>query len=222
MSVGLYCYKDTFDDDSIVYIGKDSNIHRNKRHKEHINPSNYNLQQINRVLQNNPDRYKYEVLKSWESEEYSENLDSALEILYIRRYSPKFNYTIGGDGVRGFKPTDETKKKISNSLKGRCGKDCGAWKNYPRIIKRGFERDGRQKYAIIHNGKCIKSSVHLDRLEKYLESIKNGEEFNWENYPRIVKHGFQNGKKRYALIHNGKTIMQSIDLEKLKLKLKEL
>ena len=222
MSVGIYCYKDSKNDDAIVYIGKDAHIDKNNRFNYHKNPKHYDLQQINRVLQNNPNRYKYEVLKSWEFEEYPENFDKVLEIIYIRRYDPKFNYTIGGDGIRGFKHTNETKEKISKSLEGRCGEECGAWKDYPRIIKRGFEKNGKQKYALISNGRCIKVSVHLDRLEAYLESIIKSQEFDWKNYPRIVKHGFQNGKKRYALIYEGETILQSTNLDKLELEFDKL
>lgn len=222
MTVGIYCYKDLQDNDSIVYIGKDAYIHRDKRHKDHHKPSLYDAQQINRVLQNNPDRYSYEVLKEWNAEEHHPKTASLLERLYIRRYDPKFNFTKGGDGLLGYKPSNETKEKISKTLKGRCGKDCGSWKSYPRIIKRGFEKNGKQNYAIVFDGNLIKQSTHLERLEAFLDAMLNDKEFVWEDYPRIVKHGFQNGKRRYALIYKGKTIRQSIFLEKLEKELYSL
>ena len=115
MVCGIYCYRDTQNDNKVVYVGKDCYIHLNKRFREHMHPSRYNEQVINRVLQNNPNRYIYQVLKEGD---FSENLLNALEIIYTRKYNPKFNFTIGGDGKRGYKHSEETKKKISDSLMG--------------------------------------------------------------------------------------------------------
>lgn len=118
MISGIYCYKDTLNNNEIVYIGKDNFIKYNKRHKDHTSPQRYKDQPINRILQNNPERYKYEILKSWVKNEYSKFLASILEILYIKRHNPKFNFTTGGEDLKGFKLSEKTKKKISNSKKG--------------------------------------------------------------------------------------------------------
>lgn len=113
--LGIYCYIDK-KDNKIVYIGKDSHIERNKRHKTHMNPSRYDKQPFNRILQNNPNRYTYQVLV-WNVKD-QETLN-ALEIQNIRQLKPKFNYTDGGDGSTGYQWTDEQKMRVSNSLKGR-------------------------------------------------------------------------------------------------------
>lgn len=112
MTQGIYCYIDN-KNNSIIYIGKDSYIHRNKRHKHHLMKKNYNQQQINRVLQNNPNRYKYAILKDGN---FSQNLLSALEIIYIKKYNPIFNFTIGGEGALGFKHSDKFKKEQSQRM----------------------------------------------------------------------------------------------------------
>src|SRR5574344_253484 len=112
--LGIYCYIDK-KDNKIVYIGKDSHIERNKRHKTHISPSHYDKQPFNRILQNNPNRYIYQVLV-WNVKD-QETLN-ALEIQYIRQLKPKFNFTDGGDGISGFRHSDETKEKISKSKIG--------------------------------------------------------------------------------------------------------
>ena len=98
MAKGIYCYIDK-KGNQIVYVGKDSNIDKNKRHIAHLAPSKYNEQPINRILQNNPDRYTYQVLV-WRVED--ENTLNALEIQYIRQLQPRFNFTDGGDGISGF------------------------------------------------------------------------------------------------------------------------
>ena len=58
---GIYQYRD-LKTDEIVYIGKDSQIDKDKRCKEHLMPSKYNAQPFNRILQNNIDRYQYEII----------------------------------------------------------------------------------------------------------------------------------------------------------------
>ena len=50
--MGIYCFKDLKNNDEIVYIGKDSNIGKNKRYYAHIAPSKYDAQPINRIVQN--------------------------------------------------------------------------------------------------------------------------------------------------------------------------
>ena len=61
MTKGIYCYIDR-KDDSIIYVGKDSNIDKQTRRQNHLAPSRYDEQPVNRILQNNSDRYIYQVL----------------------------------------------------------------------------------------------------------------------------------------------------------------
>ena len=112
--LGIYAYFDK-KDNSVAYVGKDSHIDVNKRHKEHYRPSLYDRQPFNRILQKNPNRYTYQVLV-W-GVKNQETLN-ALEIQNIRQLKPKYNYTDGGDGSCGFKHSDETKKKMSKVHKG--------------------------------------------------------------------------------------------------------
>ena len=39
------------------------------------------------------------------------------EIYYIARYKPEYNLTIGGDGLKGYEPSSETKAKLSEAAK---------------------------------------------------------------------------------------------------------
>lgn len=108
MTMGIYCYIDR-KDNKIIYIGKDSSIDIHKRHNDHFYPSNYNYQKINQVLQNNPDRYIYQVLV-WDVA--TQDRLNALEIQYIRHLNPKFNFTEGGEGVLGWRHSEEAKQKM--------------------------------------------------------------------------------------------------------------
>ena len=69
------------------------------------------------MLQNNPDRYEYKVL--WEIENCTNNHLNEMEIFYIKKYDPQFNFTEGGDGSSGFKHSEETRKKMSEAQKGK-------------------------------------------------------------------------------------------------------
>jgi group I intron endonuclease len=113
--LGIYCYIDK-QTKHIVYIGKDSHIDKNKRHKDHHINSNYNKQPLNSVLQNNPNRYSYHIL---DYDVQDENALNELEMMYIKHLNPKFNFTKGGDGVLGLRHSESTKEKLRNANIGK-------------------------------------------------------------------------------------------------------
>ena len=139
MSSGIYCYIDRKTND-VVYIGKDSFINEKRRHLQHTAKSQYNSQPINRILQKNPNRYKYLVL---EEGDFSLSLLNELEKYYIKKFNTfldekKFNYREGGEGGivsketrrrmseahKGKYVSEETRKRLKRSLKGNnSGKD---------------------------------------------------------------------------------------------------
>ena len=49
MAKGIYCYIDN-KNNKVVYIGKDSNIDKQKRRRNHLAQSTYSQQPINRIL----------------------------------------------------------------------------------------------------------------------------------------------------------------------------
>ena len=112
---GIYAYYDTVKDE-IVYVGKDSHIERDLRHKQHHQSSNYNEQTINRVLQDNKGRYDYK--RIYVCPPHLDEVDlNALEMQYIEALNPKFNFTGGGEGMVGYKHSLEARKKISEAKK---------------------------------------------------------------------------------------------------------
>ena len=177
---GIYGYYDK-KDKSIVYIGKDSRIENNTRHKAHKNPSKYNEQVFNRVLQNNPNRYVYKRLYVCSS--HLDEVDlNGLEMQYIEALNPKFNFTMGGDGIggynRGRKFSDKHKKNLSKSHKGNTHLEEtkkkiseSMKKKYARVIKEGLTPKGKKRYGLRYDGKTIKKSVDFDKLQKMADDI---------------------------------------------------
>lgn len=121
---GIYGYWDT-EKECVVYIGKDSNISTNNRHKEHHRSSKYDEQQINRVLQNNKERYTYFILcDGYFTEEELNELEEEAIAIFDTYYGYGFNFTKGGDGTKiktedhylyGKHHTESSRKKISKA-----------------------------------------------------------------------------------------------------------
>lgn len=180
---GIYCYTD-LKNDEIVYVGKDSNIHKNTRHYAHKNPQNYNKQPFNRILQNNLNRYEYKVLKRGN---FSQNLLNVLEILYIRRYKPKFNFTIGGDGATGYKHTNETRKKISEIHKGK-----------------HVSLETRKKMSEARIGENNPMYGKKHSLETRKKISENHPRFKGEAHPMYGRHHSEESIQKMKKTHSGK------------------
>lgn len=118
MMKGIYCYID-LETNNVVYIGRDSNIGRKNRYNTHKSPSKKNAQPINRVIQNNPDRYKYKVIRKYQDLTDDElNWMECMEIMkhkFLYGDIPKFNFDVGGDGNTGFRHTTKSKELMSKN-----------------------------------------------------------------------------------------------------------
>ena len=167
---GIYAYYDTIKEE-IIYIGKDSYIDKKVRHTDHHCPSRYNTQQINRVLQNNPNRYVYKMI--YECPPHLDDIDlNGLEMQYIEALNPKFNFTKGGEGLNGHTHTPQSLQKMSEARKGKAkGKDNYQWKDYARVVKSGKTASGTQNYVLKYEDKSIKYSVNRDKLQAMADNI---------------------------------------------------
>ena len=115
---GIYCYIDNKTDE-IVYVGKDSKINKhNNRHYQHTRKCNYNHQIINKIIQNNPSRYSYEVLFIGKGKYIDDNL---LQALYDKAISGPFDIISGDQKYKsiygeiiGFNRKQRIEKGLSN------------------------------------------------------------------------------------------------------------
>ena len=169
---GIYCYIDNTNNE-IVYIGKDSHIDQQVRHKAHTLPSRYNDQQINKVIQNNPTRYDYVELIKFDYTPSNEEFNQ-LEIKHITTLNPKFNFTKGGDGLFGYKHSEETKHKMSKAQVGE--------KNH---------RYGKPPW---NKGK---TNVYSEETLKKMSDARKGKNYGLvgKNHPSYGKKPWNNGKK---------------------------
>lgn len=219
---GIYCYKDTMKNNEIVYIGKDSNIHKNRRHIGHKSPCHYNDQPFNRILQNNPNRYEYHIICSWEREKYPQEVANIMERLYIKLYDPLSNFTEGGDGTTGYHLSEETKKKISKANKGK-----KRTLEERRLMSERAKGEKNGMYGKTHSDKVKKAvserckGVPLSEEHKMNISKAN----NTSGYYRVSIEKSKTSKQgflyRYTYSENGKhKNIRSNNLEKLEEKVK--
>lgn len=74
---GLYAYIN-IETDEVIYIGLDNDIATRLRHRNHLSKARINDQQINRELQTNPQKYRYEVIAISSDKEWMQDMEAAL------------------------------------------------------------------------------------------------------------------------------------------------
>lgn len=104
------------------YVGKDSQINKNKRLKEHLTLLKKNSH-YNRYLQNAYNKYngEYEYYILFEATKISNEELSDIEIFYIDyldSYKRGYNLTLGGEGGTGIVISEEGKALRSERVKG--------------------------------------------------------------------------------------------------------
>ena len=219
MTKGIYCYIDTEHDNEIVYIGRDSHIDKRRRDKAHKTKANYDMQKINQIIQNNLSRYNYNVL--WKIDDCSDNHLNQMEIYYIKKYNPKFNFTDGGGGISGYKHTEESKRKMSEKKKGGNNPKYWQGKKFSDEHKRKISQNHRDisgknnpMYGKDSSGKNnnFYGHKHTDKAKMQMKIAHGGHKYT------IIKNGKENNKQKYAIRNtNNKYIKQSNNLDKLKI-----
>ena len=180
MSKGIYAYYD-LKNKKIIYIGKDSHLDKKLRHQQHYQKNRYQSQKINQILQNNLSRYEYQIL--WETEDCTINHLNQMEIYYINKYNPDFNFTNGGDGISGENhPMYQQGYKIQ-------GKNNPNYKKYARVTLGGHNRYGKQRYCLYFDLKRIGTSIDESFLKKIAQQLNDNKISILEAKKKIKNHG---------------------------------
>lgn len=74
---GIYAYINK-NDKKVIYIGKDSQINKSKRHHKHISLECKELQSINKWLQDNPEAWEYQIWSLCSNEDVMEDIEASL------------------------------------------------------------------------------------------------------------------------------------------------
>lgn len=157
-----YIYKLTNEVNGKVYIGKTINITRRLTQHTIITPK-YNHHLGNAIKKYGINSFQEDVLVSLKSDN-TKKLNatlSALERFCIKKfdtYNNGYNSTIGGEGTSGFKWSQESKKKLSNSLKSYFQTEVGR-KHIQKCINsnkgRIVSESTREKIGIGNRGKIV-------------------------------------------------------------------
>lgn len=216
MTCGIYYFWDDLKD-NLVYIGKSINIE--ERIKDHLKPSRNKLH-IDKALKSNMLRYSYGILLHCDIDDLDNN-----EILAIKMYNPKLNFTTGGDG--GLK-SKETKKRMS----------IAQMRHYVSNETKNKISKKRKEYYSTHdvwnkNKKCPQISLsnsgekhwNYNKKTPLDVSIKISKSTNTTGFLRVYKKKRKDCKQGFIYVYsyydNGKRKeISSINIEKLEKKVK--
>ena len=213
---GIYGYQDKKTGE-IIYIGKDSNLYKKSRHRQHHSKKRYSHQQINRILQSNAERYTYiEIIQL--PQKTTRNELGLYEMRYIQLYDPKFNFTIGGDGGAtntGKKFSKEHCLKISNALKGNVLSEETKRKisenNARHTLGKHLSEETKRKISESEKGKEVSFET---RMKQSFKQNKSGYYRVFKRYEKGLKQGF---RWEYKWRENGKMkSLSSVNLLALK------
>lgn len=110
--------------DGKYYIGKDHQIDKMKRYNEHIKMLNKGIHynsDLQLAFDNSDKNIKYIVFEVYEDDEISRKELCEREMYYIDKfqtYTNGYNKTLGGEGGRGIKWSDQRKEKYSLMFSG--------------------------------------------------------------------------------------------------------
>lgn len=140
------------------------------------------------------DAFDFEILK-----ECNDNELDYWEKYYIKELNTKkpygYNMTEGGDGCPGYIHSEETRKKISESLKGKT----------PWIKGKHLSEETKKKLSIINKGKKLSEDI-----KKKIGEAQKGEK-HW-NYG---KHWSEEDKEKLSESHKGKKQTEETKLKRI-------
>lgn len=208
----IYCYTNLINGKK--YIGQTTDEINRKLHflnyKEYTK-TNSKIDNA-RMKYGTSDNWKYEVIsrKSYlNSEDASFDLD-LLEILYITEYNSYlngYNSTFGGEGVRGYKITEQHRKKLSEIKKGKYNGENNPFFNKHHSV------ENRRKLSLAHIGKQLSEETKKKISEKLRGKKRTDQTKNKMKLANIGKQLSEEHKQKLSTSHikNTESVLQ-IDL----------
>lgn len=189
------------------YVGGSIDIER--RFRQHKKGKGADIQAIDRaILKYGVDNFSYQIITelppNWkiigEHEKYW--------IKFYNTFKDRKHYNLdeGGRGRSNYTHSDETKRKMSESKKG---------KNY------GVVGENHPMYGKTGEDNPFYNKKHSEESKKRMSDAKKGKydgenHPRWKSYARIVKCGFKRGKQNYSISFKGnRKLRQSISIDKL-------
>ena len=177
---GIYMIKNKVNGN--VYIGQAVDIY--ERRKEHISLLRRG-RHINNHLQRAWNKYGEDNFEFSIVEECDENALNDREIYWIAEYGSYhngYNQTLGGGGVRGFKHDEETKQRISESLKG----ENAPWYGKQRSEETKAKIGQASKERWTDEFRAYMSSINTGRIPSEETKLKMSEsqKKNWTDERR--------------------------------------
>lgn len=204
MVAGIYLIKNKIN--GHMYVGGSVNIE--KRFGEHKRGSNSNTQAIDRaILKYGNENFTYQIITELPADwEIIEEHERYWINFYNTFKNPKhYNLTKGGEGVSGWTPSEETRKRMSESQTGKVLTE----ETKKKISENMPDMSGEKNnfYGQKHTPEACK------QMSEKLSGEKNP---RWKSYPRITKAGkIKSGKQQYVIRYDGKVFVKSIYKEKL-------
>jgi group I intron endonuclease len=119
------------------------------------------------------ENFKWEILCELDSKEKLDEMEKFLISIYKKEKCGCYNMTDGGDGATGYKHTEENKKKISESNKGRINP-------YKGRKRKPLSDETKKKLSEAHKGKIIS-----EETRKKISTANKGKKRSEESKKRI-------------------------------------
>jgi group I intron endonuclease len=162
------------------YIGQTVNEKRRKWRHKHDCKNGVDYKFYRAVRKYGWENFIYGVI-----EEYDVDFLGEQEEFFIAKYDSYdngYNSTTGGEGVRGFIPSEETRKKMSESAKNRgCNNRKYFTEEEKREVKRKRDREYQQRIKE-RRKEYMKEwrEKNLDYLKEYKEKNKERDKIRWK------------------------------------------
>lgn len=149
----------------IGFTGQKIPMHRFNQHLSSARSERKNNQPIIRAIRKyGEENFSFEILLEGE-EKFLLNVE---EPRLIKELKPEYNSTLGGEGILGYKHTEETKIKCGLSTLGRKeSEEHKRWRS--QKIKEGWKNQTANKKIEVSNSKL---NSNTQRIEIEIEGIK--------------------------------------------------